>query len=87
MQSATTISSLWGSNDPSYHPHDPPLLPTGAGHSRTTVVLAASEGKPAQAVVIAAIASITATSSVDPRSSESIVEDRLIAAREKVLIE
>ena len=87
MQSATMISSLWGNNDPSYHPHDPPLLPTGTGYSRTTVVLAASRDKPAKAVVIAAIASMTATSSIDPRSSDCIVEERLIAARKKVLIE
>ena len=85
MQSAITISSLWGNNDSSYHPHDPPLLPTGAGYSRTTVVLAASKGKPARVMVIAAIASITATSSIDSRCSEGIVEGRLIAARKRFL--
>ena len=68
MQSATTISSLWGKNDPSYHPHDPPPLPTG--HSRTTLVLGAFRDKPDKEVVIAAIVSMTATSSIDSRSSD-----------------
>ena len=66
-------------------PHCSPQGPTGAGRSRTTVVLAASKGKPAKTVVIAGIASITATSSIDPRSSDCIVEERLIAARKRFL--
>ena len=77
------VSSLWGNNDPSYHPHDPPTAPHRSRILPGSVVLAASKGKPAKVVVIAAIASITTTSSVDSRSSEGIVEDRLIAAREK----
>ena len=72
MQSATMISSLWGNDDPSYHPHDPPLLPTG--HPRTTLGLAAFNNKPAKTVVIAAIVSMMATSSIDSRSSEGFVE-------------
>ena len=70
-------------NDPSYHPHDPPLLPTG--QSRTTLVLAAFNDKPAKAVVIAAIVSMPATSSVDSLSSDGFVEERLIAARKRFL--
>ena len=49
------------------------------------MVLAASKGKPAKEVVIAVIASITATSLIDSRSSDCIVEDRLIAARKRFL--
>lgn len=85
MRSATMISSLWGNNDPSYHPHDPPLLPTG--HSRTTLVLAAFHDKPAKVVVIAAIVSMTATSSIDSRSSDGFVEVEAYRCSKKVLIE
>lgn len=73
---------MWGNNDPSYHPHDPPLLPTG--HSRTTLVLGAFRDK---VMVIAAILSMTATSSVDSRSPDGFVEVEAYRWQRKVLIE